>query len=79
MEANAEIVSDTQVDAIVAEEPPAVQDEILAIYREARDRALQVALVIPLAAALVGVFNGFRMVRPPDIEPSSDIEGMDWA
>jgi hypothetical protein len=79
MEEDAEVVSDTQLGAIVAGEPPAVQEEVLAINREARDRALQVALVVPLAAAAIGLFNGFRMVRLPDIEPSSDIEGMDWA
>jgi EmrB/QacA subfamily drug resistance transporter len=79
MEHDAEVVSDTQLDAIVAEEPPAVQEEILAINREARDRALQVALVVPLLAAAVGVFNGFRMMRLPDLEASSDTQGLDWA
>jgi hypothetical protein len=29
-----------------------------------------VALLIPLLAALLGLFNSFRMVRLPDPEPS---------
>jgi hypothetical protein len=36
---------------------------------------LQVALLIPVLAGVVGVFNSFRMMRLPDIKPSADIEG----
>ena len=79
LEEDANVVSDTQLQAVLTEEPPAVQDEILAINREARDRALQVALLIPLLAGLLGIFNSFRMVRLPDIEPASPTEGLDWA
>ena len=78
METDAEVVSDTQISAIAADEPPDVQDAILAINREARDRSLQAALVVPLLAAVVGLVNAFRMVRLPDIEPVADVEGMDW-
>jgi MFS family permease len=79
MERDAEVVSDTQIQAIVAGEPPAVAAEIVDINREARDRALQVALVVPLAAAAIGVVNGFRMARLPDLEASAHTEGLDWA
>jgi hypothetical protein len=78
MEEDAEVVSDTQLNAIVAEEPPAVADEILDINREARDRALQVALLVPLVAGLVGVFGGFRMVRLPDLGPAAHHDGIDF-
>jgi hypothetical protein len=78
MEHDAEIVSDAQLDAIVAEEPPAVQEEILAINREARDRALQAALLVPLVAAAIGLFNGFRMMRLPPVAASTDRPGMDF-
>lgn len=76
MEQDAEVLSDTQLDEIVVDEPPPVQDAIVDINREARDRALQVALLIPLVAAIVGVFGGFRMARLPDIEPTANVEGV---
>lgn len=78
MEEDAEVLSDTQLDEIVADEPPPVQDAVAEINREARNRALQVALLIPLVAAVVGLIGGFRMVRLPDVEPAANAEGMDW-
>jgi hypothetical protein len=33
-----------------------------------------VALLVPLLAGLIGLFNAFRMVRLPDVKPSADIE-----
>ena len=53
-----------------------MQAEIIRINTDARHRALQVALLIPLLAGLVGLVNSFRMVRLPDPEPSAAIEGM---
>ena len=38
--------------------------------------ALQVALLIPLMAALLGLLNSFRMVRLPDPKPSEHAEAM---
>jgi hypothetical protein len=35
----------------------------------------QVALLIPMLASGLGLFNSFRMLRLPDIEPSSGDEG----
>ena len=32
---------------------------------------LKIALLIPLLAALLGLFNGFRMTRLPDPKPSA--------
>ena len=52
-------------------EPEQTQDEIKGINTDARHAALQVALLIPLLAALIGVFTSFRMMRLPDPAPSS--------
>jgi hypothetical protein len=63
-------MSDAQLQKLLAEEPPGVQDEILSINADARHLALQVALLVSLIAALIGLFNGFGMVRLPDPEPA---------
>ena len=41
-----------------------------------RPIALQIALAIPLIAALLGLFQSFRMTRLPDPEPSTAGEMM---
>ena len=53
-----------------------VQNEIISINTKARHRALQVALLIPLLAGLIGLFNSFRMMRLPDPRPASHTEGL---
>jgi MFS family permease len=58
-------------DAAGAQE---VQDEIIRINTDARPRALQVALLIPLLAGLIGFLNSFRMMRLPDPAPSDSVE-----
>jgi hypothetical protein len=35
-----------------------------------------VALLIPILAGLVGLFNSFRVMRLPDPAPSSSVEGL---
>jgi MFS family permease len=76
LEEDAQIMSDTQLEAQLAGQPPEVQEEILRINAESRYLALQVALMIPLLAALIGFINSFRMVKLPDLEPSSAVEGV---
>jgi len=76
LEQNAEIVSDTQLTAVIAAEPPEVQAEILAINDRARALSLQIAMLVPVLACLLGLVNAFRMVRLPDIEPASSLEGL---
>ncbi len=71
---DAEVMSNTALEAQLAGEPPEIQAEIIRINNEARPRALQVALLVPLLAALIGLFNGFRMVRMPDVKPKADLE-----
>jgi EmrB/QacA subfamily drug resistance transporter len=78
METDAEVMSNTQLQQQIADEPQAVQDEILAINTEARNRSLQVALLVPAFAGLLGLGNSFRMRRLPDIKPAAPIEGLDF-
>jgi EmrB/QacA subfamily drug resistance transporter len=78
LEHDAEVMSNTQLEQQLAGQPKDVQDEIIRINTEARPRALQIALLIPILAALAGLFVSFRMMRLPDPTPSSSIEGMDW-
>ncbi|HEU5485952.1 MAG TPA: MFS transporter [Microlunatus sp.] len=75
VEEDAEVMSDTQLQEILANEPAAVQDEVLRINAEARDRALQVALLVPILASAVGLVNALRMRRLPDPGPAS-VEGL---
>jgi len=76
LEDDAEVMSDTKLEALLVDEPPDVQAEILHINSEARDRSLQVALLVPVLASAVGVVNGFRMRRLPDISPTASTEGL---
>ena len=69
-------MSNAQLDELLAEEPEAVQEEILRINADARDLALQVALLVPVLACAIGLFNGRRMARLPDIAPSASLEGV---
>ena len=76
LEHDAEVMSNTQLEEQLAGQPRRVQDEIIRINTTARHRALQVALLIPLLAGLVGLFSSFRMMRLPDPEPSESAETM---
>jgi MFS family permease len=74
LEEDAQVLSNTQLEELLANEPAAIQDEIIRINTEARPLALQVALLVPLIAALIGLLNSFRMMRLPDIKPSGSVE-----
>src|SRR3954447_21725527 len=74
LEDDAQVVSNTQIDKLAEDEPQAVQDEIVRINTDANDVSLQIALLVPILAALAGLLNAFRMIRLPDIKPSADIE-----
>jgi EmrB/QacA subfamily drug resistance transporter len=76
LEHDAEVMSDTQLNKLLADEPKAVQSEIVSINNDARNRALQVALLVPVLAGLIGLFNSFRMVKLPDPVASSAVEGV---
>jgi hypothetical protein len=76
LEDDAELMSNTQLEALLAGQPEDVQAEIIRINTDARPLALQVALLVPILAGLVGLFNSFRMLRMPEPEPQVSIEGM---
>jgi EmrB/QacA subfamily drug resistance transporter len=76
LEKNAEVMTNTHLEELLAGQPADVQAEIIRINTDARPIALQIALLVPLLAALLGLFNGFRMTRLPDTEPSSAAEGL---
>jgi hypothetical protein len=76
LEDDAQIMSTTQLEELLVGQPPDVQAEIIRINTDARLIALQVAMLVPLLAALLGLVNGFRMMRLPDPAPSSSGEGM---
>jgi Na+/melibiose symporter-like transporter len=76
LEDDAQVLSNTQLEELLKGQPEDIQDEIIRINTDARPLALQVALLVPILASLVGLFNSFRMVRLPDPEPSGSVEGM---
>ena len=75
LEDDAQVMSDAQLEELLAGQPEVIQDEIISINTDARNLGLQVALLLTLLAALVGIANAFRMVRLPDPKPTAD-EGM---
>jgi hypothetical protein len=68
-------MSNTGLEEAIVGQPPDVEAEIIRINTEARPIALQVALLVPLIAGLIGLFNSFRMIRLPDVKPKADLEG----
>jgi hypothetical protein len=73
---NAEVMTNTHLEELLAGQPADVEAEIIRINTDARPIALQIALAVPLLAALLGLLNGIRMTRLPDPEPSSAAEGV---
>jgi EmrB/QacA subfamily drug resistance transporter len=76
LEEDAQVMSNTQLEELLAAQPEEIAEEIVRINTESRPRALQAALLVPLLAAVIGFVNGFRMMKLPDVKPSADIEGM---
>lgn len=72
LDEDAEVMSNTQLEAIITDVPPETKEEVLRINSEARPFALQVALLVPLLAGIIGLFLSFRMIRLPDIENTAD-------
>jgi EmrB/QacA subfamily drug resistance transporter len=76
LEHDAQVLTNTQLEEQLAGQPEAVRDEIVRINTDARPLALQVALLVPILASIVGLLNSFRMVRLPDLKPSGSVEGI---
>ena len=75
LDEDAQLMSNTGPRREVVGQPPDVEAEIIRINTEARPISLQVALLVPLIAGLIGLFNSFRMIRLPDVKPKVDLEG----
>jgi hypothetical protein len=71
---DAEVMSDAKLEEQLANQPPEVREEILRINDEARPEALQIALAVPLLAAMLGFLLSFRMMRLPDPAPAEGAE-----
>ena len=69
LEDDAQLMSDAQLEELLVDQPADVRDEIVRINDDARPLALQIALLIPLLAALIGLLSSFRMMRLPDPAP----------
>ena len=76
LEHDAEVMSNTQLQHQLKGEPPEIQAEVIRINTKARHTALQVALLIPILAGLLGFITSLRMIRLPDPRPSEAAEGM---
>jgi hypothetical protein len=76
LDEDAQLMSNTQLDELIVNQPPDVEAEIIRINTEARPRALQVALLVPLLAGLLGLAASFRMVKVGDVKPSVSLEGL---
>ena len=69
LEDDAQVMSDAQLQELLAGQPEAVQDEILSINTDARHLALQPELLFTLLASLAGIANAYRMTRMPTRTP----------
>lgn len=74
LEDDAQVLRNTELDRLLIRQTPEVRAEIIRINTDARPRALQVALLIPILAGLLGLLNAFRMVRIPDPVPTGSTE-----
>ena len=78
LEDDAQLMSNTQLDQLLSSQPEEIQDEIIRINTDARPIALQIALLVPILAGLIGLFNSFRMMRLPEPKPTADLDGAAW-
>ena len=69
-------MSNTQLKQQLKGQPAKVQDEIIRINTESRHIALQVALLIPILAGLLGFLASLKVVRLPDPVSSGAAEGL---
>jgi MFS family permease len=73
---DAQVMSDSQLQAQLAKQPAETQAAVLDINSQARNRSLQIALLIPVLAGMIGIINSFRMMRLPEIKPTANLEGV---
>jgi EmrB/QacA subfamily drug resistance transporter len=76
LDEDAQLMTNTQLAEVIVNQPPDVEAEIIRINTEARPIALQVALLVPLLAGLLGTAVSFLMLRQPEVKPSVAVEGL---
>jgi EmrB/QacA subfamily drug resistance transporter len=76
LEDDAQVMTNTQLERQLSGQPAEVQDEIVRINTDARPPALQIALLVPITAGLLGLLVSARMRRRPDPVSSGSTEGM---
>jgi EmrB/QacA subfamily drug resistance transporter len=74
LEDDAQLMSNAQLEELLAGKPADVREEIVQINEDSRPLALQLALAVPLLAALIGLISSFRMMRLPDPAPSGAVD-----
>ncbi|MET1035324.1 MAG: MFS transporter [Arthrobacter sp.] len=76
LEDDAQILSNTHLEELLAEQPEEIRAEIVGINTAARPIALQIALLIPILAGLSGLVISFRMAPMPETKRSGSGDGM---
>ena len=76
LEDHAQLISTTDLEVLLEDQPAEVRDEVVGINTDAGNTALQVAMLVPILACLLGFLNSFRLMRLPDYQPSAALEGI---
>ncbi len=76
LEEDAQVMSNTELQLDLVNQPVAIQEAVIDINSQARARSLQIALLVPILAGLLGVAASFGMMHLKDIKPSADLEGV---
>jgi hypothetical protein len=75
LEDDAQVVSTAQLEELLPTQPEPVREEIIRINEDATHRSLQVAMLVPILAGLLGLLNSFRMARRPEVPAAAPAEG----
>lgn len=75
LEDSAQLVSTTRLEQLLADQPDEIAAEIIRINSDAGILSLQLAMIIPVTASLLGFLTTFRMMKLPDFNPSRRTEG----
>jgi MFS family permease len=76
LEDDAQVMSSSQLEERITGTPAEVEAAVVAINADARNLSLQVALLVPLLAGLLGLLNSLRMLRLPDVRPAAPLDGV---
>jgi MFS family permease len=71
LEDDAQVMSDSQLQERLAGQPAEIQQEILRINEDTRPLALQIALLVPILAGLLGSVAALSMTRRADPAPNA--------